>query len=106
GAGVGDRLQGAPLVAHVAGDGVHEVGDQVMPALQLDVDLGPRLLGPVSGRDEAVVGEDQPEDDQNDGAEKDSPANDLPPRTARVPPNGSSSAFSCACACASSCAAS
>src|SRR4029077_6815861 len=98
---------------HVALHGVDQVRDQVMAALQLDVDLGPRLLGSVSGRDQAVVGEDKPQQDQNDDYADDDPTHfwglsyrlSAPATRERASPNGSSSASSCACACASSCAA-
>src|SRR5215831_10182806 len=46
-----------------------------MATLQLDVDLRPRLLGPVSRRDQAVVCEDEP-DDQKDDDRDDNPATD------------------------------
>jgi hypothetical protein len=55
-------------VAHIPLHGVDQVRDQVVAALQLDVDLRPGFLGPIPRRDQAVVREDQPHDDQdNDG---------------------------------------
>src|SRR5438552_9927258 len=62
-----------PLMAHVPLHRVDQVRDQIMPALELDIDLGPRLLGSVPGRDQAVVGEDQPKDDQDDDRDEDPP---------------------------------
>ena len=38
-AGLGDGLEGLALVLHVAFGGLDEVGDQVVPSLELDVDL-------------------------------------------------------------------
>jgi hypothetical protein len=46
GAGVGDVGQDLLLEAHVALDGVHEVRDQVVAALELDLDLGEGLVDP------------------------------------------------------------
>ena len=58
-------------MADVALDRVDQVGDQVVPALELDFDLRPGFLGPVPRRDEPVVGEDQPEHDENDDPDND-----------------------------------
>jgi hypothetical protein len=44
GTGLGDGLEGLALVAGVALDRVHQVGDEVVAALQLGVDLGPGLV--------------------------------------------------------------
>src|SRR5712664_352412 len=66
GTGVGHGLEGAALVAHVALRGVDQVGDEVVASLELDVDLRPCFLGPVPGRDQPVVGEHEPKNDQDD----------------------------------------
>ena len=44
----GDPLERLPLVRGVALDGLDEVGDQLVPALELDIHIGPRLahVGP------------------------------------------------------------
>ena len=55
GAGLGDPGQDVLLEAHVALDGLHEVRDEVVAALELDLDLAERLVDPVALRDEAVV---------------------------------------------------
>ena len=44
----GDRLERLPLVGGVALDGLDQVGDQVVPPGQLDVDLPPGLLDEVA----------------------------------------------------------
>ena len=75
--GVGHRLERAALVADIALDGVDQVGDQVVAALELDVDLGPGFLGPVSRRDQPVVGQDEPKDDQDDDPDDDPGAHQL-----------------------------
>src|SRR5205809_261958 len=41
---------------------------------EIDVDLGPGLLGPVAGRDEAVVREDEPGHHEDDDDSQDDPA--------------------------------
>src|SRR5258706_6065463 len=71
GPGVGDRLEGAALVAHVALHRVDQVGDQVVAALELDVDLRPGFLRPVAGADQAVVREGQPQPDDDDDRDND-----------------------------------
>src|SRR5207302_9362944 len=106
GPGIGVSFRGSTLVVNVVRDGVNQVGDQVVPALQIDIDLRPGFLGPVAGSDQPVVGENQPQDDQDDDRKDYPGAHALTPRRVRAEPNGSSSAFSCACACASFCAAS
>jgi hypothetical protein len=40
-------------------------GDQIVTALELDVDLGPRLLGPVAALDKVVVSAPEPEEQQH-----------------------------------------
>src|SRR5882672_6077418 len=55
-----------------------------MSALELDVDLGPRLLGAVSRSDQAVVGEDKPHDDQGDDPDYDPDFHQLTYPTART----------------------
>jgi hypothetical protein len=42
-------------VGHIALDRLHEVGDEVVPPLELHVDLGPGILVAVAECDEAVV---------------------------------------------------
>ena len=55
----------------VALDRLDEVRDQVMAALQLDVDLAPRLLHQVAELDQAVVDADRPQDEQHDDTDDD-----------------------------------
>src|SRR5205823_5940387 len=67
--GIGARLrdlgQHCLLEAHVALDGVHEVRDQVPASLQLDLDLGQRLVDAQPLLNQAVVDQDAA-DDEND----------------------------------------
>ena len=63
--GGGDGVQRAPLVRGVALHGLDEVGDQILPLLQLHVDVGERLVGPLIQRDEFVVAPD--DEKQHDG---------------------------------------
>ena len=66
-----DPRQGLLLEVHVALDGVDEVRDQVVPALELHADLVPRLVDQVPQPDQAVVREDQEDDDDRDGDQQD-----------------------------------
>ena len=56
-AGLDHGLEGALLVARVALDRGHQRGDQVVPALELDVDVGPGVGGEQPEPGQAVVGE-------------------------------------------------
>src|SRR5262245_45953685 len=70
-----DLVERASLVRRVALDGLDQVGHQVGAALELHVDVRPRLLGPLAQPDEFVVRDDdrddQPDEDEekNDAAE-------------------------------------
>src|SRR5437762_9809544 len=63
-----DRVERAALVGGVALDRLDQVRDQVRAALELHVDVRPRLLGSLAEPDELVVpragGDDQPRDDE------------------------------------------
>ena len=68
--GVGDGLEGFALVGQVCAGGFHEVGDEVVPALELDVDLGEGVFAAVFVLDEGVVDDgrvDGEDDDDSDG---------------------------------------
>ena len=52
-------------MAGVALDGLDQVGNQVMAALQLHVDLRPRVFHLVAPSDELVVHPDRVDDEQN-----------------------------------------
>ena len=71
GAGVGDVGQDLLLEAHVALDRVHEVRDQVVTALELDLDLGERLVDAQALLDQAVVDPDRDDDQDDDDADDD-----------------------------------
>src|SRR5687768_3582840 len=66
GSGLDDPSQGLLLEVHVALDGVDEVRDQIVAALELDADLVPRLVDHVPQADKAVVREDEKEEDDRD----------------------------------------
>jgi hypothetical protein len=70
-AGLHDRLERAALMGRVALHGLDEVRDEVVPLLQLHVDVGEGLRDPLPERDEPVIGHDAVEDDRNDDREKD-----------------------------------
>jgi len=61
-------------VAGVTLDGLDEVGHEVGAALELHVDVRPRLLGALAQRDEPVVRRDERHDDPREDEEKDDPA--------------------------------
>jgi hypothetical protein len=63
---LGDLLERLTLVGRIALDGLDEIGDEVVPTLELDVDLGPRRVDPVAEPDEAVVDGDEKDDQQKD----------------------------------------
>ena len=66
GAGVGHVGQDLLLEPHVALDRVDEVRDEVVATLQLDFDLGERLVDPQSLLDQAVVDPDEDRDHDDD----------------------------------------
>ena len=51
---------------HVALGNLDEVGDEVVAALELDVDLGERVLEAVAEGDEGVIDARDPEAEDND----------------------------------------
>jgi len=53
-------------VGGVALDRLHQVRDQVVAPLELDVDLRPGVVDPVPQPDQAVVAEDEDEDEEDD----------------------------------------
>ena len=63
---LGDLLEGLALVGRVPLDRLDQVGDQVVPAPELHVDLGPTLVGAVPVLHEAVERPDRPQDEQGD----------------------------------------
>src|SRR3954452_19703041 len=81
----GHGLERAALVGGVPLDRRDQVGHEVVPSGQLDVDLAPRLLHQVALSDEAVVGDDERDHEQDDDAQHDPQAGHaaLPPP---VPP--------------------
>jgi len=66
-----DVLEDFPLVLQIPLRRVDEVGDQVVPTLELNVDLGPGVLHAVLQADEAVVGADEPEEEENTNSDED-----------------------------------
>ena len=57
--GLGHRIKGPAFVRGVAFYGLDEVGDQISAAFELDVNVGPGVLGANSEGDEAVVQGDE-----------------------------------------------
>ena len=62
GAGVGDGFERFALMAHVAFHGFDEIGDQVVAALELHIDLRPGVVHVVAQPHQAVVDRDEPEE--------------------------------------------
>src|SRR5664279_1678670 len=50
---------------------LHQIGDQVVALLELHVDVGEGLVGPLPHSDEAVVDTDGPDHDYDNDAEND-----------------------------------
>src|SRR5207247_6981706 len=65
------RLESGFFEIHRAPDRVDEVGDEVVAAFELDVDLLKGVQRLVLGRDEAVVGPDHPPDHDDDEYQQD-----------------------------------
>src|SRR6185295_11514081 len=65
------RFERLALVLQVALRRLHQVGDQVVAALELHVDLRERVLVPVAQRDQPVVDADRPDCESDDDAEYD-----------------------------------
>ena len=57
----------------VAFDGLDQIGNQIVALLELNVDVGKGLVGPLTHSDEAVVNADRP-DHEDDNDAKDNPA--------------------------------
>ena len=67
-AGFDDGFERAALVLHVALGGLDEIGDEIVAALELDVDLGEGVFETVTETDEGVVDAGDPESgDEEDG---------------------------------------
>jgi len=71
GSGIRDVGQDLLFEAHVALDGVDEIRDQVVPPLQLDLDLGEGLVDPEALLDQAVVDPDHDDDQDDDDRDDD-----------------------------------
>ena len=65
-----DGLQRAALVAHIAFDRLDQVGNEIMPALELHVDLGPGVVHLVAQVNETVVDRHEPEGQKNQNPEE------------------------------------
>ena len=75
GSGFADLLERTAFMRGVAFDGFDQIGDKVIAPFQLNVDVGPGLVGTIVGRDQAVVGGDRP-NGQGDGESEKDPANE------------------------------
>ena len=64
----------AALVRRVALHRLDQIGDQVMPQLELHIDVGKRLVDPLPHGNEAVVDRHRPDRDHDDHAEDGVPA--------------------------------
>jgi hypothetical protein len=69
--GVGHVRQDPLLESHVALDGIHEIRDQVVATLELDLDLGERLVDLQPSADKSVVDRDDEHDHEDDDDEHD-----------------------------------
>src|SRR5690606_9129601 len=71
GTGVGDGFERFALMAHIALNGLEEIGDQIGTALQLHVDAGPALLHQLPLPDQVVVEKNGVADDGDDNRQND-----------------------------------
>src|SRR6185503_12574135 len=87
---LGDRLERAALVGGVALDRLDEVRDQVVPPLELDLDLRPRVVDAVPEADEPVVERDQRDHEERDDHDDHDHGDHEPPpyRPRQGPSNG------------------
>src|SRR5262249_2114872 len=68
---VDDGLESAFLVSGVAFDGLDEVGNEIVAALELHVDVGPGVVALHFEAGPAVVDSDSDKNEQDDSAEND-----------------------------------
>jgi hypothetical protein len=66
-------------VLHVSLGGFHQVGNQIVAARQLHIDLGERILIGVAAADQSVVDGNEKEDDQDNDAQNDPAHRAKPP---------------------------
>ncbi len=77
-AGLGNLFQGLAFVSGITFDCLDKVGDQVVPALELNIDLGPGVLELVAQANQAVVDTNQPGDQgDQDNAENNADAGQI-----------------------------
>jgi hypothetical protein len=69
-AGLDHGIQRLPLMAHVAFDGFDQVGNQIVAAFELHVDLSEGVLDAVPGDHQPVVDAHQPEREQEPDAQE------------------------------------
>src|SRR5690606_38176053 len=74
-------LEGLALVLEVRLGRLDQVGDEVVPALELDVDLRERVLEAVPQADQPVVDADHPEDEHDDDDARDDESDHAGERT-------------------------
>ena len=60
-----------PFVCHIGLGSLEQVGNEIEPAPQLDIDLRERILECVASADEGVVAEDDGGDQHQDGEDSD-----------------------------------
>ena len=80
-AGLDHRFEGLPLVGGVPLDGLDEVRDEVVPALELHVDLRPAFSMRFRRVHQAVVGEDQVQAEHHQDDQEDDDHDHGPDRT-------------------------
>src|SRR6266849_6299713 len=69
-AGADNLVERAPLVRGIAPHGFDQIGHQIGAALELDVDVRPRFLGPLAQPDELVVRHDDRDDETGEDQKK------------------------------------
>lgn len=75
-AGLDDGFEGFALVLEVAFRDLDEIGDEIVAALQLDVDLGERVFEAIAEGDEGVVDADGPEAEHEEEGGEDAENNE------------------------------
>ncbi len=69
GAGLGDSGQHVLFELHVIAHGAHEVGDEIVPALQLHTDLRPRFIHAQATANQSVVERNQEPGEYNNDSQ-------------------------------------
>lgn len=69
--GIDDCFESWFLMTCVAFDGLDEIGDEICPSLELDIDIASRVVDRDIEADEAIIDHDSSDDDEDDDPDDD-----------------------------------